>query len=869
MPKKKITKCDDKIIKCDDFPNDFNLCANSKKYTRLDINIIAKDCDIEKPSGIKNRNLVCEAILRKKYGDKAAIPSSDVNCEMTLGKCKAQTRDVLDKLAPECGIDPKKYKNKNLLCDAIIEKQIGSISPEEKIRHKKLEEIEKTKKANKIAGEIIRDSESEFNDDSESDLDSENNDDKVLTDKIIKKELRNIGSYNQLVDNFLTRKGIINALLSILQEKYDIVEFTYEQKNIIKNEIKIMKDEELLDSDSESESESKSESKPDNKIKEIKEIEKDLESMGKYNNRSGITKDELKKLSDKYDCGIKKSLNKEEFFNKTKTCLNEKLKKLKSGKNVKTSKSTTVEDMEKIKETEELAKKEKALKESLKSNKELKISKKSTKSVEDLIVESIRELGPFSTIFKEYFDEDGDIDYIKFKQKLKIKLDEKTTEKILLKDYKKVIDETLADMKKKEQYIINKSESERESEGESDTESVGESEGESDAESVRESKTKPLEVDETPLPTTILEIEESDKSKIRKEFEEQWRVRKKRKKSLSSIPFKELKKMITSQPESELRTCDPINNRFCSDNFTCDISQEPNICIENKNVTGIEDIYSYERYTYNGKEIIGPKNLIESLKNKLESKKELTESLIKNDSRKPYISFRYRNLKKGQNYVIVVNKETGIIDFVWNIVKYTTYDTENPQFLIQTKILQEKENKNEAIIKLKDAIEIEGDNIYASLYIDPNKLFVSESDDIKNILLAMTLAYYDENIINKYINNIDESTVDDLANTKVILTEDLKFKFDYYGDEKDIYDEEDNDTDDEDNSVDENISGDDDKTVIEEDENEDENEDETVINDKDNIDSMLEKLVVASEEDLRNLNINKINNKILGCLGLI
>jgi hypothetical protein len=124
---------------------DLNKCEKSKKYKRADIDKIAKKCGIN-PDEYKNRKLLCEAIVAKNSSyqkepisekpklkepisekpklKEPTINSEDCNIKQNIcEKSKKYNRSDIDDIAKKCGINPDEYKNRKLLCMAILEKR--------------------------------------------------------------------------------------------------------------------------------------------------------------------------------------------------------------------------------------------------------------------------------------------------------------------------------------------------------------------------------------------------------------------------------------------------------------------------------------------------------------------------------------------------------------------------------------------------------------------------------------------------------------------------------------------------------------------------------------------------------------------------
>ena len=93
----------------------YNDCEKSKKYKRPDIDKIAEDCGIVNSKEYKNRKVLCQAIVNKNLG-KPHLPDqinidTNLNCNIEEKKCNRQTRGELYKLAEKCNIkDPKNKK---------------------------------------------------------------------------------------------------------------------------------------------------------------------------------------------------------------------------------------------------------------------------------------------------------------------------------------------------------------------------------------------------------------------------------------------------------------------------------------------------------------------------------------------------------------------------------------------------------------------------------------------------------------------------------------------------------------------------------------------------------------------------------------
>ena len=59
---------------------------------------------------------------RNKSSRKLKSKVSELSCDVEQGACEKYKRPELNELAEKCKIDPKKYKNKKSLCEAIVEK---------------------------------------------------------------------------------------------------------------------------------------------------------------------------------------------------------------------------------------------------------------------------------------------------------------------------------------------------------------------------------------------------------------------------------------------------------------------------------------------------------------------------------------------------------------------------------------------------------------------------------------------------------------------------------------------------------------------------------------------------------------------------
>jgi hypothetical protein len=74
--------------------------------------------------------------------------------------------------------------------------------------------------------------------------------------------------------------------------------------------------------------------------------------------------------------------------------------------------------------------------------------------------------------------------------------------------------------------------------------------------------------------------------------------------------------IAVQQLEKHNKTCDEDNDYNCGDGLVCDLATKPGICVEeNKGITVKPSVYDY-----NGNKIVGSKNTIENMKNKLSEK---------------------------------------------------------------------------------------------------------------------------------------------------------------------------------------------------------------------------------------------------------
>ena len=121
-------------------------CEKSKKYKRADIDEIARKCGIN-PNEYKSRKTLCQAIVAKNIktsGKKEEEPDKSKeeepdkskeeepvrNCNINENECKKSKkykRTDINDLALKCGIEnPKKFKSRNDLCDAILGKETSA-----------------------------------------------------------------------------------------------------------------------------------------------------------------------------------------------------------------------------------------------------------------------------------------------------------------------------------------------------------------------------------------------------------------------------------------------------------------------------------------------------------------------------------------------------------------------------------------------------------------------------------------------------------------------------------------------------------------------------------------------------------------------
>ena len=965
MNSKSKKTCDDIISE-----NDLKKCTTSKLCNAEDIRKIAKNYDIElldEKQKNKSREKLCKDILKKKFGDTATVSTDDddnINCKMTLSECNKISRDKLNKFSNKCGIsNPLEYNKKPDLCKALIEKNKSTLNEDEKARLMKLENIKTKKEINKkIREDLESDSESDSDDNPDLETSDDDKDIIPLTDNIIRKELRNLGTYTEIVEKYKTKKNIKNALYDSLKNNYVNYKldttFNDHQIDVINSELKKLESEEY-------ESESDIE---DNKCKKLPP----------YSARSYPTREDLIKISK--ECGCKNEqgkpltfpvrFTKKQVYDSIELCLknNRQLKPQKEDEKEQEQlrlKQIEKEQEERLrlkqmeKEQEErlrLKQMEKEREESLRLKemekereerlrlKELekepkeRLKKKKVKSIEDLIVDSLHELGPYSKIIQKYADEDGDIDDLKFRKALKNNLKNKTDETILLKNYKKLINTTLADMEEEEiegeiQATPDSDDEDKfllEAEKEADERAMLEAEAEKQAMLEKEAEKQAMlesekETDEEAEEQAMLEAEKEsmeeplsmeDDFPIKKELKKTpilERVLKskleRRKKYLKNLPFKDIKNIISNAPD-DLDDCDPYNNLFCFDNHTCDISQ--NKCIKDSDSDKLKN-YDYEEFIYNNNKIIGPKNMVDDLKKRVNyplqvEPEKAVETPLPLDLEKAvetplpldlekavetplpldlekavetplpldlekiykYVGFNFEDNELNK-YLILINKNKGYIKLVYkypmmaNPEKTRLY-IKGENFndilnLINRKIIKSRNVDIDKIKKeLKTYIKENGDNIYASVYLNKSNLSLVTSNDKNTLFSDPSISKSKDVLTNEYINNSDFDF--DIDNVNVILNNKNELTFTF---EKDVLSEKiEPGMEDEIEIKEKVVTYPDEEILITEKEDEKELIGEEI--DVEDINDKLYKLANLTDKEVEN---EKIINTILNCTGLL
>ena len=946
MNSKSKKTCDDVISE-----NDLKKCATSKLCNAEDIRKIAKKYDIElldEKQKNKSREKLCKDILKKKFGDTTASfdDDDDINCKMTLTECNKIARDKLNKLSYKCGIsNPLEYNTKTNLCKALIEKNKHMLNEDEKARLAKLENIKTKKQLNKkIREDIESDSDSDSDNLASTNPDLESSDDTVpITVEVIREALKNLGTYTEIVKKYETRRNIKNALYDLLKHNYINYElydtFNEQQNDIIKSELKKLESEEY-----------ESESDIEDEISDEK-----CKKLPPYSARSYPTREDLINISK--ECGCKNEqgkpltfpvrFTKKQVYDTLELCLKntKKTKPVKDDQEMLRLEQLKKEQEERLRLEQLKKEQEERLRlEQLKNKQEerLRLGQLKNKTIEELIIDALHELGPYSKIVENYGDEDGDIDDLKFRKALKNILKNKTEQTVLLKNYKKLINTTLADMEEEEiedekqsipdiddeDRILLEKEAEEQAmeemeteetkkeaeeqamlETEADEQAMLEAETEADEQAMLEAETEAeeqamldadLEAEEQAMLEAELEADEEplitdDDFPIKKELKKTpilERVLKskleRRKNYLKNLPFKDIKNIISNAPD-DLEDCDPYNNLFCFDNHTCDISQ--NKCIKDSDADSLKK-YDYEEYMYNDKKIIGTKSMIEDFKQKnvypLQAKLEkavepqlpldlekavetpLPLDLEKADEKiYKYAAFNFED-NKMDKYLILINKNKGYIKFVYQYPMMadpnkTRLYIKGKNFndipnLINRKIIKTIKIDNDKIKnELKTYIKENGDNIYASVYLNNLNLTHVTSYDKNTFFSDPSISTSKQILTDEYINNSDFNF--DLDNVNVILNNKSELTFTF---EKDILSNKIEPNMEEEIEIKESVYPPREEIVITEKEDERELIGEEI--DVEDINDKLYKLANLSDKEVEN---EKIINTILNCTGLL